>query len=130
MAKLTERIPLEPYAYIEIEADTLEELALLSKTTRQAFQDRISKEKTVQVYSDQEDPPNLAQRAAQSFGAAAKPYDAFSDGMGLKETCDTCQAEMELKTKTSKKTGKPYQAWFCPNWKYGVTGHEMKFPKR
>ena len=44
-------------------------------------------------------------------------------------TCDTCGAKMELKTKTSKKSGKPYQAWFCP--KSSVSDpHPLKFPGR
>lgn len=110
MSKVTERIALEEYNFVEVEADSFEEASALASAVRAAYEDRLHK-------------PANASPGYQSD----KP---FPSGMQMEEsgvTCDSCGSEMNLQTKTSKKSGKPYKAYFCPNSSMQAP-HPLKFP--
>ena len=109
--KFIERIALEQFNYLEVEADEFNELITAVKAAKAYYDDRLHK---------------IAPKATYS---ASEP---FSPGLGMKEsgvTCDKCGAVMKLETKISKKNNKPYEGYFCPN-SSAQDSHPIKFPPR
>lgn len=45
-------------------------------------------------------------------------------GTGLTAKCQTCGADMQMKTGFSKKSQKQWKGLFCPNAKQGEAGHD------
>lgn len=92
-----ERIPLEQFAYIEVEAENFNELLGGVKVVKEHYATRLHKVAPAAPYSSQE---------------------PFSPGLGMKEsgmTCPKCNAVMEFRQGVSKKNGKPWKGYFCPN---------------
>lgn len=89
--KITERIALEQYNFLEIEADSIEELQKTSELVRMAYANRLHKE--------------------------THPAP-FKDTVG-DNTCDKCGSIMKtIPGGVSKKTGKPYNSFLsCPSCK-------------
>lgn len=106
-AKLEAGIGLEPFNYVHvIQADSVEEL--------------VAAEQAVRAH------PYYAARIAalKQTSQASAPFGNTLPATGTK--CDKCGALMDYKTQVSKKNGKPYSAYFCPNGS-ATDKHPIKF---
>lgn len=95
--KITERIALQEFSYLEIEAGSLEELLEVSEAAKQAYADKLHvAPESIKVHSTPESkeyPTRLARQAAESFGKDRK--NVFTEEMGMEEVCPICGSEMK-----------------------------------
>lgn len=109
MHHYTERIALEQFNFVNVGADTIQELREAADKVRSVYADRLHKPTAPAPYKSD------------------KP---FSEGIQMQEsgmTCDKCGSVMNLQQKISKKNNKPYSAYFCPN-SSAQDSHPIKFP--
>lgn len=92
------RIPMRQFEYHELHGDettTFEEIDIAAETVRKYFENKGVLHKPT--------PP---------------PLDpSFSPGLAMPQerVCASCGTAMTFKQGVSKKNGKPWKGWFCPN---------------
>lgn len=103
--KLTERIPLDEFAYVEVEADSLDELIVNSQAVKEcdAYKDRLHK------------PLNPVSSTGAQPRIHSDQSQANHAGAGVCPVCGMGEIK-QIPAGVSKKTGKEYNAfWACSN---------------
>lgn len=101
--KITERIALQQFEFLEIEGETLTEVRAKAEEARKVYADRLhtapesptTSGNSPKVHLDEQQPPAT--------------WTQFSAPI-----CEVCGEIMEKKTGVSQKNGKPWAGWFCP----------------